>query len=113
MVSTFIAVILVFATMLSVVATVRVARSGFGTPLQKTLQVVFVWAIPLLGPLIAMTVLTTDRPAYRPRSDPPDASDTGLPATVYDRHQDGSSDDGYGGYGGHGGDGGHGGHGGH
>jgi hypothetical protein len=60
-------VILCSAIALNVVATVIATRSDFGTPFQKALQVVFVWLVPLVGPMVVVWVVASMRPDRKHR----------------------------------------------
>jgi hypothetical protein len=45
------------AVLLDVIATVLLIRSTIATPLQKALQLAFIWAIPLIGSIIVIAIL--------------------------------------------------------
>jgi hypothetical protein len=99
------------AVLLDVVATVLVVRSTVATPLQKTLQLVFTWAIPIVGSIIVIAVLkeTISIPRARLRSG---SGDVWLPGIGPESESSGGHHGAHGGGGdvGHGGDGGFGGH---
>ena len=50
-------VILGSVVLLDVVATVLLIRSSVPTPVQKTLQVVFIWIVPLIGSIAVIAIL--------------------------------------------------------
>ena len=50
-------VILGSAVLLDIVATVLLVRSDVATPLQKMLQVLFIWVLPFVGPIIVIAVV--------------------------------------------------------
>jgi hypothetical protein len=55
--------------LLNLLATVFIARSDFGTALQKTLQLLFTWAVPLVGAIIIISVLKATHPKSERRYD--------------------------------------------
>jgi hypothetical protein len=55
--------------LLNLVATAFIARSEFETPLQKTFQLIFAWAVPLIGSIIIIAVLKATRPEREHRFD--------------------------------------------
>jgi hypothetical protein len=100
-----IAIILCSVAALNVVATVMALRSDFGTPLQKTLQLVLVWLVPLVGSMLVVWVATSMRSDHKPRilSDASgEAWDSGMGVGSsdgrHDSHGDTSSDGGHGGH---------------
>ena len=68
-----VSIIFCSAIALNVVATVMAIRAEFGTPLQKALQLMFVWLVPLLGSMVVITVVTSTRSDHKRRR----LSDTG------------------------------------
>ena len=55
--------------LLNLIATVVIARSDFETPRQKIFQLVFTWAVPLVGSIIVIAVLKVTRPEREHRFD--------------------------------------------
>jgi hypothetical protein len=55
--------------LLNLVATAFIARSEFETPRQKMLQLIFAWAVPLVGSVIIIAVLKVTRPEREHRFD--------------------------------------------
>jgi hypothetical protein len=53
---------LVLVILLNLVATTFIARSAFDAPIQKVLQLILVWAVSLVGPIIVVAVLKAARP---------------------------------------------------
>ena len=53
--------------LLDVVATVLLVRSTVATPLQKALQLVFIWAIPFVGSIIVIAILRETNSTSRAR----------------------------------------------
>ena len=49
-------VILVVIALMNVAATVAVRRDEYAEPRQKTLQVIIIWVIPILGALVVLAV---------------------------------------------------------
>jgi uncharacterized membrane protein YgcG len=99
--------------LLNLVATTFIARSEFETPLQKMLQLIFVWAVPLVGSIIIIAVLKVTRPERERRFDSGSLGKSWLPGIGPESesahgHHGGSGDSS--GDAGHGGDGGGGGH---
>jgi uncharacterized membrane protein YgcG len=106
-------VALALVVLLNLVATVILARSDFETPLQKALQLVFVWIVPCVGSIIVIAVLRGARSDHRPRLASDSAANGELPGTgpmseSFGGHHGGHGEGG--GDAGHGGDGGGGGH---
>jgi hypothetical protein len=99
--------------LLNLVATAFIVRSEFGTPLQKAVQLIFVWAVPLVGSIIIIAVLKVTRPERERRFDSGSLGNSWLPGigpeseTAHGHH--GSHGE-AGGDAGHGGDAGFGGH---
>jgi uncharacterized membrane protein YgcG len=99
-------VALAFVVLLNLVATVMLARSYFETPLQKTLQLIFAWAVPCIGSIIVISVLRSARSDHKPRFRSDSSGEAWLPGI-------GPESEGFGGHhGGHGEGGGDAGHGG-
>ena len=99
-------VALALVVLLNLAATVMLVRSDFETPLQKVLQLVFVWVIPCVGSIIVIAVLRGARSDRRPRFASDSSGDAWLPGS-------GPESEGFGGHhGGHGESGGDAGHGG-
>ena len=110
---------LALVVLLNVVATVLIVRSDFETQLQKVLQLIFVWLIPLVGSTIVIAVLKGARSDRKPRVDSVASGDVWMPGMGpeseggrghHGGHGEGSGYSGHGGDAGHGGDGGGGGH---
>jgi hypothetical protein len=96
----------ILAVFLDVVMTLRVARSDVYTRVQKLLQIVIVWTVPLAGAGVVFIVMMSDRMSPKPgRSS--DAGDINVYAGGYGNGEGWSNHGGPG----HGGDGGAGGHG--
>jgi hypothetical protein len=99
--------------LLNLVATVFIARSEFGTPLQKVVQLILAWAVPLIGSIIAIAVLKVTRPERERRFDSGSLGNSWFPGigpeseTAHGHHGDQGES---GGDAGHGGDAGFGGH---
>jgi hypothetical protein len=55
--------------LLNLVATLFIARSEYGSPLQKVLQLMFAWVVPLVGSVIVIAVLKVTSPARESRFD--------------------------------------------
>jgi hypothetical protein len=53
--------------LLNLVATVMLVRSDFLTPLQRVLQLAFVWAVPFIGSIVVIAVLRGARSYHKPR----------------------------------------------
>src|ERR1700674_5285751 len=101
------------AVLLNLVATVKLVRSDFETPLQRVLQIVFIWAIPFIGSTIVIAVLKGAYSDRKPRSDSGSSGDGLLAGSDVALGRDTSHHGSYGehsGFDGHGGDAGHGGH---
>jgi hypothetical protein len=65
--------------LLNLAASVFIARSEFGTPLQKTLQLIFAWIVPLVGSIIVIAVLRVTRPARQRRFESSSSGNSWLP----------------------------------
>lgn len=99
--------------LLIVVATAFIARSDFETPLQKTLQLIFAWVVPLIGSIIIIAVLKATRPERERAFDSGSSGKSWLPGIGpesesghghHGGHGEGGSDAGHGddpGFGGH------------
>jgi hypothetical protein len=92
--------------LLNLVATVMLVRSDFETPLQKVLQLVFAWAIPIVGSIIVIAVLKGARSDRKPRFGSGSSGDVWLPgmgpepegpAGHHSGHGESSGDAGHGG----------------
>ena len=107
---------LALVVLLNLVATVLIVRSDFETPLQKVLQLIFVWLIPLVGSTIVIAVLKAGRSDRKPRFDSGASGDVWMPGMGPEseggrgHHGEGSGYSGHGGDAGHGDDAGFGGH---
>jgi hypothetical protein len=110
---------LALMVLLNVAATVFIVRSDFETPLQKVLQFIFAWLIPLVGSTIVIAVLQGARSHRKPRFDSGASGDVWMPGMGpepegarghHGGHGDGSGYAGHGSDAGHGGDAGFGGH---
>jgi hypothetical protein len=97
----------ILAVLLDVVTTLRVARSDVYTGVQKSLQIVVIWTVPLAGAGVVLLVMMSDRMIPKPRRSS-DAGDINAYAGGYGNGEGRSNHGGSG----HGGDGGAGGHGG-
>jgi hypothetical protein len=102
-------VVISLVVLLNLVATIMLARSDFETPLQKALQLVFVWIVPCVGSIIVIAVLRGARSDHKPRFASDSASNAELPGTGpmsegFGAHHGGHGEGG--GDAGHGGDGG-------
>jgi hypothetical protein len=99
--------------LLNLVATAFIARSQFETPRQKLLQLIFAWAVPLVGSVIIIAVLKATRPERERRFDAGSLGNSWLPGIGpesenahghHGTHGEGSGDSGHGGdagFGGH------------
>jgi hypothetical protein len=99
--------------LLNLVATIFIVRSEFGTPLQKVVQLILAWAVPLVGSIIVIAVLRVTRPERERRFDSGSLGNLWLPgigpeSEVARGHHNGHGE--IGGDSGHGGDAGFGGH---
>jgi hypothetical protein len=103
-------VIVGLVVLLNVVATTFIVRSEFGTPLQKAAQLIFTWAVPLVGSIIVIAVLKATRPERERRFDSGSLGNSWLPGigpeseTAHGHHGEASGDAGHGGdsgFGGH------------
>ena|ERR1700722_9051694 len=106
-------VVLALVVLLNLVATVMLARSDFETPLQKALQLVFAWVVPIIGSIIVIAVLRSARSDHKPRKASDSSGDAWLPGSGPQSEGFGGHHGGHGEGGGdtgHGGDGGGGGH---
>ncbi len=111
---------LALLVLLNIVATVLVARSDFETPLQKVLQLILVWVVPVVGSTIVIAVLVGAPSDRKRRFDSATSGDAWMPGMGPEpegagrghlgSHGEGSSYSGHGGDLGHGGDAGIGGH---
>ncbi len=97
---------LALVVLLNVIATVLITRSDFETPLQKMLQLIFAWLIPLIGSTIVIAVLKAARSDRKSRFDSGASGDVWMPGMGPE------SEGGRGHHGGHGEGSGHSGHGG-
>jgi len=52
------------ALVLAIAASVLIVRSNFGSPLRKASQFLFVWLIPLVGPIVAIVILRSTGSAH-------------------------------------------------
>jgi hypothetical protein len=57
--------------------TVRVLRSDLYTPLQRRLQVLFVWLVPIIGAAVVYAALRHEEGPGAPEIDAPDDDDEG------------------------------------
>jgi hypothetical protein len=99
------------AALLDAIATVLLVRSKAATPLQKALQLVFIWAIPFVGSIIVVAILreTISTPRARLASGSGDEWLSGIgpesePHRVHHGEHSGGGDAGHGddkGFGGH------------
>jgi hypothetical protein len=99
--------------LLNVVATVMLVRSDFDTRIQKALQLVFVWAIPIVGSIFVIAVLKFVGSDSKHRfgsgsADDPGFSGNGIGSAGCSHQHGGYADSS--GDAGHGGDSGHSGH---
>lgn len=81
---------------LNAFATVRVFRSDFTSPMQKTAQLVLTWLVPFVGAIFVIAMLSNSRPTRDPTCDPATANQylllqNTLPADTFgDSHSDAS-----------------------
>jgi hypothetical protein len=106
-------VVLGSVVLLNLVATAFIVRSEFGTPLQKAVQLIFAWVVPLVGSIIVIAVLKVTRPERERRLDSGSLGNSWLPgigpeSETAHGHHGGHGE--AGGDAGHGGDAGFGGH---
>jgi hypothetical protein len=57
---------LTLLAILNVIASIYVFRSNFSSPMQKAAQLVMVWFVPFVGPILVMAILSNSRPARDP-----------------------------------------------
>jgi hypothetical protein len=106
-------VVLGLVVLLNVVATAFILRSEFGTPIQKVVQLIFAWALPLVGSIIVIAVLKVTRPERERRFDSGSLGTSWLPGIGPESEAAHGHHGGHGeasGGAGHGGDAGFGGH---
>lgn len=99
--------------LLDVIATILLVRSPVATPLQKVLQLMFTWAVPVVGSIIVIAILKETVSTPRARLAPGSSGDEGLPGIGPEPDALGGHHGGHGGSSadiGHGGDAGIGGH---
>jgi hypothetical protein len=106
-------VVLGSVVLLNLVATAFIVRSEFGTQLQKAVQLIFAWVVPLVGSIIVIAVLKVTRPERERRLDSGSLGNSWLPgigpeSETAHGHHGGHGE--AGGDAGHGGDAGFGGH---
>jgi hypothetical protein len=105
-------IMLGLALLLNVAASLLLLRSTVATPVQKALQLVFVWAVPFVGSIIVIAVLKETVSNPRSRRDFCSTSEVWLPgigpdsgsAGAHHLEHTGSSEAGHGGdagFGGH------------
>jgi hypothetical protein len=99
--------------LLDIVATVLLARSDVATPLQKALQLIFIWVVPFIGAIIVVALLRETHSVGKLRDGPdamgrtwlsgigPESGDAG---GFHHGHDAGGGGVGHGGDGGFGGD---------
>jgi hypothetical protein len=89
-------VALALVVLLNLVATIMLARSDFETPLQKTLQLIFTWAVPCIGSITVIAVLRSARSDRKTKSGSDSSDEAWIPGI-------GPESEGFGGHrGGHG-----------
>jgi len=99
--------------LLDIVATALLVRSDIAAPLQKALQLVVIWVIPFIGPIIVIALVKENTFAPRARSESEASGATWLPGIGPESGEASGFHHGHGGgggVGGHGGDAGLGGH---
>jgi uncharacterized membrane protein YgcG len=99
--------------LLNLVATILIARCDFETLLQKVLQLIFAWVVPLVGSTIVIAVLKGARSDRKPRFDSGSSGSAWMPGMGPESEGARGHHGGHGessGYSGHGGDAGFGGH---
>jgi hypothetical protein len=85
---------LVLLAALDCFATSRIVRSGLYTSRQKAAQVLVIWLVPIVGPIVVLSVLKTAEPP-RGYASAEDSSLPGMDSTGADHSQSDSTGHGH------------------
>ena len=77
----YVAAVAGLALVLAIAASVLISRADYGSPGRKTLQLLFVWLIPVVGPMVAIAILRSTGIGHTSRAQS-EAADENLPLTL-------------------------------
>jgi hypothetical protein len=79
----YVAAVAGLALVLAIAASVLISRADYSAPGRKTLQLLFVWLIPVVGPMVTIAILRSTGVGHTSRAHS-EAADENFPLTIGD-----------------------------